>query len=160
MYNQNPFYSPSHSNFIKFLPHALKSGCNRAVLLIEGLFCTKSIIGKRVPVIQKQISNMRTEDHNLPWQIPNTYKKTTEGKKCSYCTQRTRFCPKLHKLMWQQILESSSLDCKARASTTSSCYTTLEPLSIGNTTPKGPQMLREVAIWVSGNPLVLDQLLD
>jgi hypothetical protein len=50
MYNQNPFYSPPHSNFIKFLPHALKSGCNRAVLLIEGLFYTKSIIGKRIQV--------------------------------------------------------------------------------------------------------------
>lgn len=49
MDNQNSFYSPPHANFIKFLPHVLKSGGNRAVL-IEGLFCTKSIVGKRVQV--------------------------------------------------------------------------------------------------------------
>lgn len=48
-YNQNPFYSLLHSNFIKSLPHALKSGCNRAVL-VEGFFCTKSMIGEKVQV--------------------------------------------------------------------------------------------------------------
>lgn len=50
MDNQNGFYSPPHANSIKFLPHELKSGCNRAGLLIEGLFCTKKGIGKRVQV--------------------------------------------------------------------------------------------------------------
>ena len=48
MYHQSPFYSP-HSNFTTFLPPALKSGCNRAILK-EGLFGTKSIIGERVQV--------------------------------------------------------------------------------------------------------------
>lgn len=48
MYNQI-FYSPPQSSFIKFLPHALKSGCKRAVLR-ERLFCSKCIIGKRVQV--------------------------------------------------------------------------------------------------------------
>ena len=48
--NQNPFYSPPHTNFIKFLPHVPKSGYNRAALLTEELFCTKGGIGKRIQV--------------------------------------------------------------------------------------------------------------
>ena len=50
MDNQNPFYSPPDANFIKFLPHARKSGCNGVVLLVQAHFCTKSVIGKRVQV--------------------------------------------------------------------------------------------------------------
>lgn len=50
MHNQNPFYDPPLSKFIKFLAHAMKPSYNKAILLIEVLFYTKNIISKRVQV--------------------------------------------------------------------------------------------------------------